>query len=115
MKRILSLLACLGLLLAVPVATTGCKTQNVSVRTQAGKSLETVAAGVNAAMNTYGVLYRAGKITPTTQSAVSLKYAQYQSAANTALDLLGNDQASAPINVQLLAQDLVTLISTLSK
>jgi hypothetical protein len=46
---------------------------------------------------------------------VSLKYAQYQAAANTALDLLGNDQASAPINVQLLAQDLVTLISTLSK
>ena len=112
MKHILLLAFCLAL---SPLAlTTGCGTSQLTSRAIAGRSLETVAVGVNGAMNTYGVLYRAGKVSIEQQADVRLKYTQYQASANTALRLLGTDKANAPIEVQALADDLIALIATFS-
>lgn len=103
----------LFLLLLSPVAFTGCQAPSVSARTQAARSLETVAVAVNGAMNTYGVLYRAGQVDAAARARITRQYELYQASANTALALLGTLQAPAPAEVQRLADDVIALITTM--
>ena len=110
-----NLLILLFLLLLSPVVFTGCQAPTVSARTQAARSLETVAVAVNGAMNTYGVLYRAGQVDAATRARVTRQYELYQVSANAALTLLGTMQAPAPEEVQRLANDVIALIATLQK
>lgn len=114
MKKLFTTLSLVLLVAWMPVAITGCtnNTAPVSAKTQAGRSLETVAVAVAGAMNVYGELFRAGKITDKARADITAKYGQYQAASRAAVNLLGNDQQTAPVNVDNLAVDLANLINS---
>lgn len=90
----------------------GCSTK-ITPKTQAARSLETVAVAVHGAMNTYGVLYRAGQVDAATRARVTRQYELYQIAAQASAAQLGSTMAAAPVDVQRLADDLLQFIATL--
>jgi hypothetical protein len=103
--------------LSAPVlvtSTTGCANTAKDPRTIAGKSLETVATAVHGAMNTYGILYRAGKVSPEKRTEILAAYASYQQAATLARTALDYDTSrpSTP-QVNALADKLIALINQL--
>ena len=100
---------------ALPNIITGCAAP-VSSRTMAGRSLETITTGVHAAMNTYGVLYRAKKVSEADRANILAVYEDYQEAATLANVALNYDQ-SKPTGpqVEALADTLIALINQLQK
>lgn len=99
---------------AVITGTTGCAGPE-SARTTVGKSLESVGVGVHSAMNSYGVLYRANRVSPQKRAEILMAYERYQEAATLARMALDyNTAAPATPQVLLLSEKLIQLINALN-
>lgn len=97
----------LGMLLLLLPA--GCK--HLSPRANAFASLEATQSAVHEGMNTYGALYRAGRIEAERAVKVREAHRAYVIGYDVALAALGFDtKAATPDTVRALAIQLLTLI-----
>ena len=106
----------LALLLAtLPLA--GCKSgPPVTTHTQVMRSLNLVALSVHGALNTYGILFRAGKLTPDQIAKVREAKDKYTVAFQAALFVADfNVNAPASTQVQEAAAVINSLVATFSK
>ena len=113
MKR---LILCAVLCVAPVMYTTGCKTgANQSVQIVSYKTLSSVQTGVKASLNTYGMLYRAGKLNQSQVDNVRAAYAKYQIARLNATDAAQLDlEQPASVVVLELATILTDIIVKLN-
>jgi len=103
MKQLISMTLLAGVLLMPACAGTAFK-----------KSLLATGEAVNAAMNAYGTLYRAGVLTDDQIEDVRTGHANFQLAYNRAVQLAETDYSKlTPIEISNLAFDLILTINEL--
>jgi phage-related minor tail protein len=94
---------------ALAVLLAGCANHIAAVKT-----LLATGETVNAAMNVYGELYRAGALEADEIASVREKHATFQLAYNKAVQLVGGDlKQMTPAEVGALASDLIIFIHQL--
>lgn len=120
MKTIRS--AFVACLIAISVVTlpsvvifTGCMNQSAATVTY--KTLDTLGAGVDAAMKTAALLKVNGKITSAQWQTVADAHAMFLVAYNAAIDAaaVALDKASVPANVQALATDVLNIVASFQR
>jgi hypothetical protein len=98
-----------ALLMATAMLLAGCMNNLTAVKT-----LLATGETVNAAMNVYGELHRAGALTAEETASVRTKHETYRLAYAKAVELVGGDLSKmTPAEVGALASDLVIFIHTL--
>ena len=81
---------------------------------RASQSLLVVGEGVNAAMNAYGELYRAGKLDADTVARIDGLHERYRQLFSSSVAAVGADlEQPSPVELSLLAAQLVTAIDAL--
>src|SRR5207302_459049 len=113
MRRLLaSWMLAVALLTAVPITQSGCSTtaQQAEYRT-----LKAVALTVDTALKAYADAVVAGKVDAATQAKALDAKARYADAFTAAVAAAKSSMSPAPMNVQQLADSLVTIINAATR